>query len=187
METLIKIGNHFYDVKNEHFSPEFGESVRDVKKLFNLKQFTNLKSASFSGSDLNDEGLSFLSNFIQIENLDLQETDITNDGIKYLKKLKNLNYLRLKGNTQLTNECIPHLTEIESLLNLQIQETSINQEGLEKLIILINLNDIVLNLWGNNFNYEKLLKLSINMPNCNILVKGNGEFYNGKFEGKWKP
>ena len=91
METLIKIGNHFYDIKSEHFSLKFGDSVGNVKELFNLRQFTHLKSASFSCSDLNDEGLSFLSNFIQIENLNLQETEITDDGTKYLKKLINLN------------------------------------------------------------------------------------------------
>ena len=159
MGAFIEIGNKFYEIQ------------------YNF--------ASFSCSDLDDEGLSTVSDYIEIENLNLQETEITNNGIKYLKKLKYLNILRLKGNPQLTNECIPYLTDLENLQELQIHETSIDQDGLEKLVVLEHLENIVLEVWENNFTYEGLLKFSIAMPNCTILAKGDGEFHNGKFNGKW--
>lgn len=180
MDTLLKIGNHFYDKKSEHFSLEYGDSIKDVKELFNLRQFPLLKSASFSGSDLNDDGLSFISNFLDIENLCLQETEITNNGIKYLKKLEKLSILRLKDNPQLTNECVPFLTEIENLQDLQIHGTSITQDGLEKLGVMKNLKNVLIDVWNDNFTYDGLLKLSINMPNCAFHVKSGVEIKNGK-------
>lgn len=185
MPTLIKIGNQSYDISDEHFSLKFGHSVRDATELLNLRQFNCLKSASFASSNLNNNGLALLSSLIQLEYLDLQETEITDDGTKYLTNLKNLNFLRLKDNPQLTNECIPHLTKIENLKELQINETSINQKGLEKLVVMKNLEKIILEVWKNNFTFETLLKISLKMPNCIIQAKGDGEFHNGRFDGEW--
>lgn len=186
MENSIKIGSHYYNLNNEHFSLKWEESLSYLNELSYLKQFPDLISASFSSSNFNDEGLIHLSNCSEIESLNLQETEITNEGIKYLKKLKKLKHLRLKENPQLTNECISNLTELESLQDLQIQETSITEDGLGKLIVLKNLEYITIDVWENNYTFEGLLKISIRIPNCNILAKGDGIFCNGEFEGKWR-
>ena len=186
MENSLKVGRHFYSIKTEHFSLEYGDSVKKVKTLENLIYFSNLKSASFNSSDLNDEGLAFLSNLSQLENLNLQDTNISDEGIKNLTKLKNLKYLRLKENAQLTDDCVQYLIGIEALEDLQIQETSITQKGLDQLTALKNLKNIVLDVWKNNFTQEALLALSEKMPDCSILAKGKGEFKNGSFEGIWK-
>ena len=128
-------------------------------------------SAKFSGTDLNDGGLFFISNFIELESLDLQDTQITNKGIKHLKKLVNLTSLRLKDNPQLTNDCVADLVEIVNLKDLQIHETSINQNGLKKLIKLQNLENIILEVFNGNYTFEGLLEISKEKPNCNILAK----------------
>lgn len=185
METLIKIGNHYYDLNSAYFSLKWETSHNYIHDLSNLRQFSNLISASFSSSNLKDEGLAYVVNCNEIENLNLQETEITNEGIKYLKKLKKLKYLRLKENPQLTNECISNLAEIEHLEDLQIHGTSITEDGLKNLAILENLKDITLSVRENNYTFEGLLKLSIVIQNCTILAKGDGIFYNGKFEGDW--
>lgn len=186
MENLIKIGKNFYDLESEHFTLKLDNTFKDVEQLFILRQFTQLSSANFSGSDLNDDGLFILSNFLELDNLNLQDTQITNEGTKYLKKLKNLKYLRLKENPQLTNECISNLIEIESLKDLQIHETSINQNGLKKVTVMKGLQDITLDVFEDNYTFEELLQLSIEIPNCNILAKGDGIFFNGNFEGEWR-
>lgn len=186
MENPIKIGNHYYDINSEHFSLKWEESPINFNELSYLKQFPNLISANFYSSNLNDEGLAHVSNCSKIENLDLQDTEITNDGIKYLKNLEFLQYLRLKGNTQLTDECIPYLTEINNLLNLQIQETSITEVGLKKLTVIKYMEMITIQVWNNNFTFDGLLKISCELPHCEILAKGDGSFCNGEFEGKWK-
>jgi len=185
MENSIKIGNHYYDKNSEHFSLKLEESPINFNELSCLKQFPNLISASFYSSNLNDEGLAHVSNCINIENLDLQDTEITNDGIKYLKNLKLLQQLRLKGNTQLTDECVPHHIELENLLNLQIQETSITEIGLKKLTVVKYMEMITVQVWNNNFTSDGLLEISRELPDCEILAKGDGSFCNGEFEGKW--
>lgn len=90
MENLIKIGNNLYDLDSEHFSLKMGDSFNTVKHLFEMKKFTRLSLSSFANSDFNDDGLLLLSNFILINNLNLQETEITNAGLKHLKNQKKI-------------------------------------------------------------------------------------------------
>jgi len=186
MEHALKVGRNYYNIKSEHFSPELGESLKNVKSLKNLIHFSNLKSASFNDTDLNDQGLAFICNLSQLENLNLQETNISDDGLKNLTKLKNLKYLRLKENYQLTDDCVQYLIGIENLEDLQIQGTAITQKGLDQLTVMKNLKQIVVDVWKDNFTELSLTKFSENIPDCTILAKGKGEFKNGVFEGLWK-
>lgn len=192
MENPIKIGSHYYDLNLKHFCFEREESLGYIDDLQLLSQFPNLTSASFSCSNLNDEGLAHISDCYKIEYLDVQDTEITNEGIKHLKNLNNLQYLRLKENSQLTNDCIPDLAALDFLSNLQIHETSINEEGLKKFVALKNLElycfleNICIDVWNNNYTFEGLLDISKKIPDCAILAKGNGEFLNGTFNGKWR-
>ncbi|BAP33238.1 uncharacterized protein CHSO_4201 [Chryseobacterium sp. StRB126] len=192
MENSIKIGNHYYDINSEHFCLKREQSLSYINDLPLLNQFPNLTSASFSCSNLNDDGLAHISDCRKIEYLDVQDTEITNEGIKHLKKLENLKYLRLKENSQLTNDCIPDLAALDFLFDLQIHETSINEEGLKKFVALKNLEiycfleNICINIRDNNYTFEGLLDISKKIPDCAILAKGNGEFLNGTFDGKWR-
>lgn len=183
--TSIKIGSHWYETGLEYFVLPYGDSVRKTSILPALRQLPNLKGASFGGSDLNDTGMEILCELPQLENLDLQDTQITNDGLCGLKKLKHLKHLRLKENPQLNNSCILHLKQVPSLQTLQIHDTSINQDGLDRLAGMPSLNDIVLSVHNGNYTYEKLLRLSLALPHCRILAKGQGEFLNGAFDGSW--
>lgn len=186
MENSIKIGNHDYDTSSKHFLLKWGESISNINELSYLNQFPNLKSATFTSTNLNDEGLAHVSNCRGIENLNLQDTEITNDGLKYLQNLTLLKYLRLKENSQLTDDCIPHLIELDYLQNLQIQETSITENGLKKLTVLQRLDMLVIDVYNNNYTFDGLLQISRELPDCEILAKGNGSFRNGEFNGKWK-
>ncbi len=186
MKNEVKVGDHVYDLGREHFVLHWGHSFKDVEHLFRLRQFTRLRSANFSGSDLDDAGLLRLSDYVELENLDLQDTQITVAGTGYLKQLKNLKYLRLKENPQLTNECIPNLIAIAHLQELQIHETSITEEGVQSLAILKHLRHLTLDVRKNNYTFDGLLKLSIAIPHCEILAKGDGVFCNGIFDGTWK-
>lgn len=186
MENSIKIGNHYYDINSTHFILEWGKPLSNFNELYYLNQFPNLTSANFYGTNLNDEGLAIVCSCSNITMLNLQDTEITNDGIQYLQNL-NLSYLRLKENLQLTDECVPYLIELDYLEELQIQETSITENGLKKLTALQYLERLIINVGNNNYTFEGLLQISRELPeDCELLAKGNGSFYNGKFEGKWK-
>ncbi|MCS4303477.1 hypothetical protein [Chryseobacterium sp. BIGb0232] len=187
MENSIKIGNHYYDINSDHFRLEWGESLSNFSELSYLSQFPNLRSATFTNTNLNDEGLAHVSDCSMIDNLNLQDTEITNEGIQYLQNLYTLRYLRLKDNLQLTDECVPYLIELESLENLEIQETSITENGLKKLTALKYLEKLSIYVQNNNYTFEGLLQISRELPkDCELLAKGNGSFYNGEFKGTWK-
>lgn len=185
-ENFIKIGSQLYEAGITYLAWHYGDSTRKKGELEKLKLLPELNGASFSGSDFNDAGLAVLCRFPKIESLDLQGTEITNDGLCELKKLSALKYLRLKENNQLTNSCILHVKQIRHLCNLQIQETGITQDGLDRLAGMPFLKNIVLSVWQGNFTYERLKALSLALPACTILAKGHGEFLNGEFEGDWK-
>lgn len=168
-----------------HFSFEWPfTQINDMRELSKLAYFPNLTSATFTGTNLDDFGLELVSNCTTIDNLSLQETQITNQGILHLKNLINLKYLRLKGNLQLDDRCILFLNHCSKLIDLQIHETNITETGLKQLHIP-GLKNIIVAIDANNFSYDFLKKRSIEKPECSILAKGKGCFLNGNFEGNW--
>lgn len=174
--------------KNENPQSSFAlphEHKKDMGELKNIYDLTYLGEASFALSELDDSGLLQISEREYLWNLNVQDTAITDQGISYLKNLKYLSHLRLKGNTQLTNACIPFLNECQELTNLQIHETSINEDGLRELNIP-GLEDLIIHVRNGNFSFEFLIEYSAKSPNCRILAKGQGEFLNGKFDGEWE-
>lgn len=182
---MISIDGQLFDPSSEHFSFALYHQIGDVGELAKLRGFTNLKSASFCGSGLDDVGLRYVSDVPTIENLNLQDNRISNEGLCVLERLPKLKYLRLKENAQLSNECIPHLLKLKQLMDLQIHETSIDQFGLNQLAVMGTLTDICLDVWGDNYSFAGLLDLSTRMLQCRILAKGRGEFWQGEFSGTW--
>jgi hypothetical protein len=185
MGDIVQINDEVLDSAIQHYHPS-SKTIRDIEELRYLRLFPKLRSADFSGTNLDDTGLLHVSTVPWLDWLDLQETSITNEGLGFLGSLPKLWYLRLKGNDQLTNDCVPRLLRLQSLVNLQIQDTRINQEGVKDLVGLRNLRDLCVSVWGKNFTFEGLLEVSRRMPACKIVAKGNGEFHEGRFEGMWR-
>jgi hypothetical protein len=184
---LITIDGQPFNPSSEFFTFDGDHQIGDMRELAKLREFTNLKSASFWATGLDDVGLRFVSDVPTIENLNLQDTRISNEGLSVLERLPGLKYLRLKENRQLSNACIPHLLKLKQLVDLQIHETSIGQDGLSQLVVMDNLVDICLDVWKDNYSFDALLDLSFRMPRCTILAKGRGEFFQGEFRGTWNP
>ncbi len=177
--STIEIGGQHFDKTIKHFS--FKTSFFTIEKMEELEKlagFPNLKSAGFCDTNLNDLGLKYVCANENIDNLDLQATQITDEGLQYLGQLKNLKHLRLKENDQLTNACIPYLNQLQNLENLQIHETSINQEGL-KLLTIKNLKNLLISIDDENFSKTAILEFSRRHPTCEILAKGEALFYGG--------
>lgn len=179
MSTITICGQPF-NTSAEHFGFEWPfQKITDMSELLKLKEFRALKSASFGSTNLNDEGLEIVCANTRIENLDLQDTKITSDGLQFLAQLKGLKYLRLKENHQLGNASVVHLNQLHQLIDLQIHETSISHRGLATLS-LPQLQDLLVDIRKNNHTRETLLALSRRIPNCTILAKGDSEFYQGE-------
>ncbi len=175
-QDTIEICGQSFDRNSEHFIFEWPFcEIKEMSELAKLKRFPNLKSASFGSTNLNDSGLNLICKNLYIENLNLQDTQISNSGIIFLSQLKELSYLRLKENYQLDNDCIAYINNLKNLIDLQIHETSINQNGFKNL----NLPKLK-NLIVNEGDKDVLISLSCKLPQCTILAKGKAEFLNGK-------
>lgn len=182
MNKTLAVGNKKYKLTSEFIKLSF--DVTD-EMLNQLKMFPQLKSLNLGCTNLNDEGFKIVSSLSGLEQLNIQETEITDDGMQHLKNMLSLKDLRIKGNDQLTNNCIKHFKGMKSLKEIGIHETSIDQNGLKELLKYCDLKDVCLEVWQDNFQYSVLLELSQKYPKCEILAKGHGIFLSGMFEGRW--
>ncbi len=184
--TYLDIDGDCVDPYATSFSFTGWNHIWRMDDLRKLARLPNLKSASFRGFNLDDIGLAHISHAATLENLDLQETKISNDGLAHLARLPRLHSLRLDGNRQLTNQCVPHLSRLTSLTDLQICETAIDQCGLANLGGSTNLRRICVDVRDDNYTFDNLLALSARMTECTILVAGRGQFSQGQFlGGRW--
>jgi hypothetical protein len=178
----LSIDGREFDSKIIHFAfPEPMPIIRDMQELAKLPFFSNLKSASFTDSNLNGTGLSWVCDCFLLENLNLQSTQIMDTDLRSLLKIKNLKYLRLKDNPQLTDNAISYLISITTLMDLQLQETSITENGLRLMQNMPCLNQMILSDDPARFTKSGLLEISKNLPNTTLLIKGVGEYLAGKF------
>lgn len=101
--------------------------------------------------------------------LDLDETDITNEGIQHLAKLDFIRELRLKGIRALDNECIDHLNKINGLELLHLGGTSIDVEGVLKLKPSVSLKTLLISV-DEEPQKEKMLQLRNAFPACEFIL-----------------
>ena len=112
---------------------------------------THSNYLSFRSSDITDEEIGFLVNRItSIEQLDLDDAYITKEAIKHLTRLKHIGELRLKGCTELYDDCVPYLVQLKCLKLLHLVGTNITLGGLinmqyladlEKLFLYVNISE----------------------------------------------
>jgi len=117
-----------------------------------------------------DHLLLMLSKVKSINMLDLDETDITNEGIKYLTKLEQLKELRLKGIQQIDDDCMEQLNQIKDLELLHLGGTSVTLDGLSKLSDLQKLKVLLLSVPEAEEIKEKMLLLNAMLPHCEFIL-----------------
>lgn len=125
-------------------------------------------------STITDHQLALLVSRIRsIEMLDLNETEITNEGIKHLTKLEYLAELRLKLCSNIDNDCIHFLSQLTTLKLLHVRSTSITIDGLVHLNGLPNLEKLFFSSHDTEITAEKMNKLFQNLPKAEIIIDGN--------------
>ena len=83
-------------------------------------------------SSFGDEDLAKAVKHVNLRNIDLTETSITDDGLKHLVGLKKLEKLVLVS-TGLSDEGLKHLQGLKSLESLDVRETHVTEGGLDEL------------------------------------------------------
>ena len=81
--------------------------------------------------------------FSQIREIDLSDTQITNDALETIGKLESLQTLNLT-NTAIDGEGLKHLSELSNLLILRIGDTNVKGEDLKELHALTSLQSLSL-------------------------------------------
>jgi hypothetical protein len=123
-------------------------------------------------SDLNDEGLQYLmTNIRGVNMLDLNDTEISNESIRFLTGLEYVNELRLKE-CRIDNDCVPDLNKLVSLEFLHVKDTRITLDGLLQLTALKNLKRLLFSAEETESIQEKMEQLSLMLPDCEFTING---------------
>jgi serine/threonine protein kinase len=130
------------------------------------------KSQRLVGHSATDVGLQ--ANWQQLVNeqeLDLTGTDVTNEGLAYVGKLKNLKHLVLAKTSVDNMDAVAEMTNLESL---SLSYTHISKSGLLKLQHLKKLR--ALKVCGLNLSSDDLAELKDALPDCRIVTDDKNEY-----------
>lgn len=100
--------------------------------LDRLEKHRPLKTLSLNWLDLGDMDLDQIGGITEVEFLAMEQTRITNDGLRRLSPLQNLEALDL-DETGIDDDSVEHLAELTSLQRLFIRRTAISKLGIKKL------------------------------------------------------
>ena len=96
------------------------------------QQFLNLESLNLSNTQITDIATPALSRLKNLETLVLTNNRLTPDGIKKLKKCRTVSTLVL-NNTVTDDQCLRVLSQLRELQELHLRFTKISDEGLTHL------------------------------------------------------
>jgi hypothetical protein len=133
--------------------------------IAHLSGLKKLKCIHCDHSQITDESLRILAGLPRIEELSLQGNRFTDKGRAYLEGKTQLQQLVLGlGETDITDDGIRHLRGLVNLERLGLQRTHITSKGLEHLKGLNNLKDI----WLHGSRVTDTGSLQDALPNCRI-------------------
>lgn len=123
--------------------------------------------------DVDDQVLYYLTLRIPvIYRLYFKFTCITDEGVKHISKIENLEQLTLREHRNITNISVPYLNKLNDLEYLDILKTGIRLEDLPGLFDLQNLKELYVT--SENLDEEYLLGHVIAMkkivPNCVLYI-----------------
>jgi len=137
-----------------------------------------VKRLNFKDSELDDEGLLFLISKVKvIDQLDLDNTLVTDKGVQYLTKLESIKELRLKGCRGITQKCLPDLASMKELELLHLGRTVVTLEDAKTLSRLQNLKLLLL----SSDDPQELIKKEASIlrslfPGCEININHQIDF-----------
>lgn len=130
-------------------------------------------------SEYNDDYFAMLTDKVKIMHaIYLKETDITDEGVKHISKLRGLKSLTLMKHPKITKASLPYLNKLVDLEYLDIWDTGIILEDLAELDQLKNIKEVCIASSvrieeGGSFHdldneviLEHLIVLKDLFPNC---------------------
>lgn len=130
----------------------------------------HINRLAFNTENIGDEQLGYITSRVKsVNQLDLNETDITNKGISYLTSLESVKELRLKS-TYINDECVSDLLKVNGLEFLHLKYTDLTIDGILKLGELKTLKTLLVTLQEDET--DKLKTLHQRLPDCELVVNG---------------
>lgn len=126
-----------------------------------------------------DDVMRMNSRVTSIYQLDLDETDITNEAIESLTHIDYITELRLKGIRELNNNCVPFLNKINGLELLHIDGTSITLDGILMMSPSDKLQTLLFSHEQNRPPAEKMQALRQLFPACSFIVNHKSYYFEG--------
>lgn len=124
-------------------------------------------------SEATDQHIVFMVNRItHVDELDLKEALVTNDGIKQLTALKKIGKLYLKDCPNLDNGCVPYLNQLTTLEHLSVASTEIDIAGVVRLDKLTALKSLAFSTPETGMLYEQVEVLAAQHPGCIFYING---------------
>lgn len=152
------------------------DELRFRTKKYDLDDYTflaelkNLKKLDLTLSSIDDDDLAVLQKLPKLEELTLRSTAITDKGISSIISLP-ITYLKL-DDTNITDEGVKMISSMTQLKYLNLSNTKITDEGMEYISKLTNLKELV--IAGNDISdkgVERIKYLNLNvltLSGCNI-------------------
>jgi hypothetical protein len=97
---------------------------------------------------------------------------VTNEGVKYISKLKDLEILYLRNHRKITKASIPFFNEITYLQSLNITKTGITLSDLCDNLKNQSLKEVFLDSEDDEESIlEKAIRLKERLPDCSFYLK----------------
>lgn len=116
-----------------------------------------IASVDFNSANITDDNLKKLRGLKNVQELDLSNNRISDTGLKHLMEFTKLRVLLLDGDIDITDAGLAHLIELTNLEFLALRGTNITDSGLERLNGMSKLK--VLILWDTKITDTGLVHL----------------------------
>ncbi len=150
-------------------SPENFEAIKssffNVTNLAADNNFIDVSNHGQSKNISNERLQALLGAKDHITWLDLNDSDLDDDGLKSISQLSNLTKLNI-NRTKITDAGLDAIMDLEQLMVLNLYGTAISDKGLEKLESLKSLESLY--LWQTQTTKEGIEALRAALPNCKI-------------------
>lgn len=132
--------------ENPVVSVELGDSAVKDDDLKALAPLTDVVSLSLATTHITGSGLKHLA-LKKLEALYLQESDVTDEGLKEVSRFTNLKVLFL-GGTKIGDSGLKHLANLKKLEELTLIGTKVTDKGMEHLAKITTLTRLELTFTG---------------------------------------
>ncbi|MBN2313863.1 MAG: hypothetical protein JXM79_08025, partial [Sedimentisphaerales bacterium] len=117
-----------------------------------------------------DKGMNHIGHLRNLEWLFLEDTKITDNGIKKIESLPKLTTLHV-SRTSLTDQALDSIIKMKTLQRLKLNETKITDRGLRKLHGLKQLT--YLEIHNTNISQEAINDLKKSIPKLHMITHRN--------------